>query len=106
MSSANRKLPDDEALGKLFDKGLNNVEIAEIYGVSSTAVRVSRLRVRPYEIKSRPIDEPRSIRTFPKADSSKVIREVEVSSGMGFTTLFISLPRIPTIHGHYTGERT
>lgn len=96
--AGNRKLPPDAVLIADIRRGLTNSEIADRHGVSrqSLGIHVRRMGWRA----------DAALSPGPTATPHKIVvrREVMVE-GRDFDTrwIAISLPRIPTLHGHFQG---
>ena len=110
--AALRKLPPDEVIRReYYDYGLSIAEIAERHHVVPHTVR--ELFRRRGWTKARALAlHGQSAPDIPAAPSlvdtpeKTIVRKEVMAEGRGFRKVWISisLPRIPTLHGHFAGE--
>lgn len=92
----NRKLPPDDVVVALARKGLNQAEIAARCGTSAKAVNILLA-----DLVAR--DPLALLPALPETPAKIVTSREILDDGRDFRTKWIriSLPRIPTLHGHF-----
>lgn len=105
QKAANRKLPADDIMQADIDAGLTGAAMGRKYGVSDVAVNA---HIR--KMGMRPAPEPASVKSLasnePVATPFKIVtRKTVMLEGRDFrmAEILITLPRIPTLHGHFQG---
>lgn len=102
----NRKLPADDVIRReYYDDGLTITEIARRYGVTHNALHAHfAYRGWPKRDKPAAIETPKP--TLVETPEKILLRRQGVMPGRGnaIVEFAISLPRIPTLHGHFAAS--
>jgi hypothetical protein len=109
----NRRLPPDDILQAEMAAGLNDYAIAEKYGLVRQTVTAHinkhgwRKARRAAEEQAKAEARAAAQRRYPCDTAAKVVRKRETlvffGKKMRVEEHFISLPRVPCIHGHFQG---
>jgi hypothetical protein len=107
MTAPNRKLPSDRIIKSDFASGMSFAAMGRKYGTSAKAViyHLERLGVRKVETPAMGQPEAIERRSMPVAGPDKIVVTKRVTgAGMAHgdtREIRISLPRLPSIHGHF-----
>jgi hypothetical protein len=113
VPAPNRRLPPDDVIKADVDAGLSIRAIGCKHGVSNQSVRerINRMGWRDAEKAAAKAAAAAALaaaeRRYPTDTPAKVVRKrdcyVFLGRDMVRETQFISLPRLPSIHGHFQG---
>jgi len=100
-----RKIPQEAELKALFAEGHSNPDLAARFGVTRSAISRARRDCGAPAYQQPQKDPVKPVRSYPKDDATKVVKEIETTVGAGFSKVYISRPRILAIDGPYLGDQ-
>jgi len=98
-----RRLPPDPLLVEMFDQGMTNEELCTKYECHRNTVASARKRLTGPTGSQHPSAKARK---YPQADERRTIRPTEIHFKLTILRTVMSLPRIPTLDGHYEGQQS
>jgi hypothetical protein len=100
--SRNRVTPPDDVIIDLINQGMSDLDLS---------IRFNTARATFYAARKRLTQEGRigadaPVRRYPSPDHTKTTRASELHIRNAVLNIIITLPRIPTVDGAYTGQAT
>lgn len=98
-----RRVYTDDQIRRMFNEGMNNLDVVRATGLSEYKVVKAKRRIFGDIKKGEVLKKPP--RAFPAPDSRKVVVEFDCLIDGYIYKNYVSLARIPTLDGRYDGDQ-